>query len=102
MLFLGEFITIIIIIAAVFMCYKFRHDILHWLNRKPTIVKSDTLKDLEILRAYKVDDAIDRIVSDQKAWEEAKGNLEKRLSEMKAAISEQNKNETDISDNLVK
>jgi hypothetical protein len=68
------------------MVYKFRHEILDWANRKPTTVRSGILRDLDVLKRYKVDDAIEKIVEVEKDWAESQSKLEKELRTMKEAI----------------
>lgn len=85
-MFFAEFFTILIIVAAVFLIYKFRNEILGWVNRKPPVAKTGVLRDLETLEKYGVEDAILRIVEEQRCWEVSKHELEKALSAMKEVI----------------
>jgi len=85
--FVSEFFTIVIIIVACFAGYKFRHSILQWLNKKPTpVTKRGVLRDLDVLQRYNVEDAITRIVTNERAWAEDEANLEKQLRQMKDEI----------------
>jgi len=87
-MFLAEFFTILVIIAAIILGYKYRHEILKWLNKKPSVAKNGILKDLETLQHYKVEDAISRIVEDKRQWAESKAKLEKELRGFEQSVTE--------------
>jgi hypothetical protein len=73
---------------ACFTGYKYRRQILKWLNDKPAVsTKNYIIKDLDVLRRYKVSDAIDRIVAEEESWENDKVTLEKRLQDMKDQVN---------------
>lgn len=88
-MFLTEFFTILVILAAVFVGYKYRHLILKWLNERPqssVITKRGVTKDLDVLMRYNVNDAIDKIVAEERVWAEAEANLGKQLRNMKDEV----------------
>lgn len=88
-MFLTEFIVILILVAAIFLIYKFRHEILDWLNRKPTKLGPNTIRDLKTLEYYNVSDPVELIITKEKHLEESKAKLDKELRAIKNAVKQE-------------
>lgn len=86
-MFLTEFFTLLIIIMVCFAGYKYRKQILKWLNDRPSVsTKRYVIKDLDTLQKYGVTDALDRIVTSEETWERDVTTLQKRLADMKDRV----------------
>ena len=100
-MFLAEFFRLAIIILAVFLGYKYRHLILKWLNTRPqssVTNKRGVVRDLDVLMKYGVDDAIPRIVGEERKWAENVNNMQKQLRDMNDEVRQKFEDKIDKPD----
>ncbi len=84
---ISELIALILIAIILVPIIKFRREIWRWINSKPSVAKEYMKKDLDTLRHYGVDGAVDVIVRKERAELEARQELENKLRDMRQEVS---------------